>query len=86
MLAAQPRPDVNEKTSDGTSALHWAVYRNDVSLIDRLLALGADVNARNDYGSTPLSEAAVVGNPAASKSSSKPARTSNPPMATAKPR
>ncbi len=67
LLAAQPRPDVNEKTSDGTSALHWAVYHNDVSLIDRLLTLGADVNAKNDYGSTPLSEAAVVGNPAVVK-------------------
>src|SRR6185436_17091542 len=44
------------------SALHWAVYHNDVDLIGRLLAAGADVNARNDYGATPLSEAAVVGN------------------------
>jgi uncharacterized protein len=63
LLASQPRPDVNQRTADGTSALHWAVYHNDVDLIDRLLALGADVNARNDYGSTPLSESAVVGNP-----------------------
>jgi ankyrin repeat protein len=67
LLTAQPHPDVNQKTSDGTSALHWAVYHNDVSLIDRLLALGADANTRNDYGSTPLSEAAVVGNPAVVK-------------------
>jgi len=67
LLTAQPHPDVNQKTSDGTSALHWAVYHNDVSLIDRLLALGADANAKNDYGSTPLSEAAVVGNPAVVK-------------------
>jgi ankyrin repeat protein len=67
LLTAQPHPDVNQKTSDGTSALHWAVYHNDVSLIDRLLALGADANANNDYGSAPLSEAAVVGNPAVVK-------------------
>ncbi len=46
LLAAQPHPDVNQKTSDGTSALHWAVYHNDMSLIDRLLTLGADVNAK----------------------------------------
>jgi len=61
LLAAQPRPDINQRSADGTSTLHWAVYHNDVSLIDRLLALGADVNAQNDYGATPLSEAAVVG-------------------------
>jgi ankyrin repeat protein len=62
LLSAQPRPDVDQRSSDGTTALHWAVYHNDVGLIDRLLAAHADVNARNDYGSTPLSEAAVVGN------------------------
>ncbi len=58
----RPRADVNARTADGTSALHWAAYRNDLDLVNRLLAAGADVNAKNDYGSTPLSEAAVVGN------------------------
>jgi ankyrin repeat protein len=62
LLDANPRPDVNQRTSDGTSALHWAVYHNDVALIDRLLADGANVKATNDYGATPMSEAAVVGN------------------------
>ena len=62
LLDAKPRADVNARTADGTSALHWAVYHNDVDLIGHLLAAGADVNARNDYGATPLSEAAVVGN------------------------
>ena len=63
LLTAQTHPDVNQTSSDGTTALHWAVYRNDVSLVNRLLALRANPNAKNDYGSTPLSEAAVVGNP-----------------------
>jgi uncharacterized protein len=62
LLTGPDRQDVNQTSSDGTSALHWAVYRNDVSLVDRLLAAGANANAQNDYGSTPLSEAAVVGN------------------------
>jgi ankyrin repeat protein len=62
LLDAKPRPDVNARTADGTSALHWAVYHNDVDLVDRLIAAGADVSAKNDYGATPLSEAAVVGN------------------------
>jgi len=62
LLNAKPRPDVNQRTADGTTALHWAVYHNDVGLIERLLAAGADANARNDYGATPMSEAAVIGN------------------------
>jgi ankyrin repeat protein len=62
LLAAKPRPDVNQRTADGTTALHWAVYHNDVDLVERLIAAGADTNAKNDYGATPMSEAAVVGN------------------------
>jgi len=61
MLAAHPAPDINQRTADGTSALHWAVYHGDSDLVTRLLAAGADANARNDYGSTPMSEAAVRG-------------------------
>jgi uncharacterized protein len=61
-LDANPKPDVNQRSSDGTTALHWAVYRNDADLVDRLLAAGANVKATNDYGATPMSEAAVVGN------------------------
>jgi uncharacterized protein len=61
LLSAHPAPDVNQRTADGTSALHWAVYHGDSDLVKRLLAAGADANARNDYGSTPMSEAAVRG-------------------------
>ena len=67
MLAATARPDVNQRSADGTTALHWAVYHNDLPLIDKLVALHADVNAKNDYGSTPMSEAAVVSNVAVLK-------------------
>jgi ankyrin repeat protein len=47
---------------DGTTPLHWAVYRNDVDEVKRLIGAGANVNAENDYGSTPLAEAAITGN------------------------
>ena len=63
LLGAQPPVDVNQRGTDGTTALHWAVYNNDVVMVDRLLAARANPNARNDYDSTPLVEAAVVGNP-----------------------
>jgi uncharacterized protein len=62
LLDANPRPDVNQRSSDGTTALHWAVYHDDVALVERLLADGANAKAMNDYGATPMSEAAVVGN------------------------
>jgi len=56
--------DANERSADGTTPLHWAVYNDDVELVSRLLEAGADPNAANDYGSTPLGEAAVVANTA----------------------
>ena len=62
LLTAMPHADVNERSVDGTTALHWAVYNDDAALVERLLAAGADPNVRNDYGSMPLAEAAVVGN------------------------
>lgn len=54
------RAGVNTPEPDGTTALHWAVQRNDLELVDRLLRAGADANARNAFGATPMSEAAVV--------------------------
>jgi len=54
--------DVNAAAPDGTTALHWAVHRDDVDLVDRLLKAGAKANRVNDYGSSPMSEAATVGN------------------------
>lgn len=62
LLAAQPRVDVNQRAADGTTALHWAVYNDDLALVERLLKAGANVDARNDYDATPLSEAAITGN------------------------
>ncbi len=40
------RPDVNE--------LHFAAQSGDVETIARLVAAGADVNARDHHGNTPL--------------------------------
>ncbi len=54
---------VDAMQADGTSLLHWAVYYDDAALVLRLLSLGADPALANDYGATPLSQAAVTGNP-----------------------
>jgi len=62
LAALDSGADATARSSDGTTALHWAVYYDDVELVERLIAAGADVDAVNDYGSTPLAEAALVGN------------------------
>jgi ankyrin repeat protein len=58
------RADPNQTEADGTTALHWAVHNDDVELVRQLLAAGANVAAANDYGATPMAEAAVAANAA----------------------
>ena len=53
---------INASQVDGTTALHWAVRRDDVSTADLLIKAGADVNAVNRYGVTPIHLAALNGN------------------------
>jgi ankyrin repeat protein len=48
---------------DGTTALHWAVQRDDIPLVRALLTAGAKVGAANRYGVTPLALAAINGSP-----------------------
>src|SRR5437870_346330 len=50
----QKRVDVNVADGDGTTALHWASYRDDVEGVELLIRAGAKVNAANDLGATPL--------------------------------
>ena len=58
------RVDVNSTTADGTTALHWASYRDDLESADLLIRAGANVNAANDLGATPLWMASVNGSSA----------------------
>ena len=53
-LLLKDRVDVNRASSDGTTALHWASYRDDVASADLLIRAGAKVNTANDLGVTPL--------------------------------
>jgi cytohesin len=53
--------DVNATQGDGTTPLHWAVYKVDRELVAELLEAGAKANVTNKYGSSPLAEAAKLG-------------------------
>lgn len=54
--------DVNAPGPDGTTALHWAVYNDNLALVERLVRAGARVDVKNEFGSSPIAEAANVGN------------------------
>jgi ankyrin len=56
--------DVNAAAPDGTTALHWASYRDNVDIADLLIRAGAKVDAANDLGATPLWTASMNGSPA----------------------
>jgi ankyrin repeat protein len=55
--------DVNAAQGDGTTPLHWAVYKIDIDLTRALLEHGANPNVMNSYGSSPLAEAVKIANP-----------------------
>src|SRR5438132_9873384 len=59
-LLAQ-KADVNAKQPDGGTALHWAIWREDVELATMLLRAGANASAANLTGATPLSLAGTNG-------------------------
>ena len=54
--------DVNAAQGDGTTPLHWAVYKIDADLARALLERGAKPDVVNSYGSSPLAEAVKVAN------------------------
>lgn len=53
--------DPSSRQKDGTTALHWAAYRDSLECADLLIRAGADVNVANDLGATPLWPAALNG-------------------------
>lgn len=60
----QKKADVNATEADGSSALMWASYHDDLESADLLIKAGAKVNAANDLGATPLWNASENGSAA----------------------
>src|SRR6266566_3715018 len=57
----QQKADVNLPQADGATAMHWAVYRDDVDAVDQLMLAGAKADVAN--GETMLMLAARNGQP-----------------------
>ena len=55
------KADVNEPQVDGSTALHWAVERDDLEMADLLIRAGARVTTATREGVTPLQLAAING-------------------------
>jgi ankyrin repeat protein len=55
--------DVDAAGPDGATALHWAVQANRVEIVELLLEADADAAVPTRHGITPLSIAALDGNP-----------------------
>jgi uncharacterized protein len=62
--APQQKVDIRAVEPDGTTALHWAVRRDDLKTAQMLIRAGAKVDAATRYGVTPLYLAALNGNAA----------------------
>ena len=58
----QQKADVNAPQVDGATALHWAVYRDELQMADLLIRAGARVDAANREGITALHMASLYGN------------------------
>ncbi|MBZ5575039.1 MAG: ankyrin repeat domain-containing protein [Acidobacteriia bacterium] len=60
----QKKADVNAADADGSTALLWASYHDDLKSADLLIRAGAHVNATTDLGVTPLWPASENGSAA----------------------
>jgi uncharacterized protein len=58
----QRKADVNVPQVDGATAIHWAVYNDDLETVDLLIQAGANVKVANRDGITPLAMASLYGN------------------------
>ncbi|CAJ1937585.1 unnamed protein product [Sphenostylis stenocarpa] len=66
-IASQAENQLIEDIQDGSSALHLACLTSDIGMVELLLQLGADINASDSGGRTPLHCCIIRGKTAAAK-------------------
>lgn len=54
--------DVKLRDMAGNTLLHYAVFNQDIAEVKRIIGAGADINASNEHGLTPLRCAAMLNN------------------------
>ena len=62
-LLEQPGNEVTKSTHDNRIYLHWAANKGNVEIVEYLIAKGSDINLEDSKGETPLTFAAVSGQP-----------------------
>ena len=63
----EEKANVNDAQVDGMTALHWAVFHDELKLVSRLLGRSADPRLKNRYDVTALSIACQNGNASIAK-------------------
>lgn len=58
-LVEKKKANVNATYDKGKTSLHWAVISGDLKMVAYLMAKGAKLEVRDDYGDTPLHKAAL---------------------------
>jgi ankyrin repeat protein len=80
-LILKNKENINQQHPDGSTALHWAVLRDNLELADMLIQSGANVNQPDQVGATPLWVATYIGSPALVNSLLKAGANPNLPLA-----
>ncbi len=59
-LTSMKKISINERDEDGGTPLHLAAIKGDSFAVKQLIKLGADVNAADKYGSSPVMDASNI--------------------------
>ena len=61
LAVSTDRTLLDVRSGIGETVLHWLVVEDVIHAVESLIACGAEVDTKNDFGATPLMEAASLG-------------------------